>query len=142
MKDKFIEVIKGVVVNDKGDTIGKVFCPEFTEKIVDALISAGATVPICGVGMPKQLDKLFELIKGADLKCFECDCQECKYYDKGDECTYYHTAEFLIERGAVGHEAQKDAEIIYRPPFQNEAETHCDSSAGGAAGWDAFCRGS
>lgn len=49
MKDKFIEIIKGVVVNDKGDTIGKVFCPEFTGKIVDALISAGAILPPCEV---------------------------------------------------------------------------------------------
>lgn len=71
MKDKFIEVIKGVVVNDKGDTIGKVFCPEFSEKIVDALISAGATVPLCGVGEQMKELKGMEVMNEKEKQAYE-----------------------------------------------------------------------
>lgn len=34
-----------------------------------------------------------------------------------------------------------DDQIPYVPPTQNEGKRRYDSSVGGAAGWDAFCKG-
>lgn len=58
-----------------------------------------------------------------------------------NKAEWFSVIVYLAKKGLQADKAQKEDRIPYTPPSRDEGQRHYDSSKGGGAGWEAFCRG-